>query len=208
MSKSFKNPAKAAAKSGPPAPPSTPSRRTDAALNPSTPLEIMVSRALDQELEWFFAYAEAALHREDVGMLPSYAAVSVLAAKPTDEICRSKAHELAHMVRGCIRVLSDRHASVLRAAYTPRRWPKNVEATFKALTPVVVRLAVAGDPWPAKSAHAGLEEAAAHRLSAALMGKRPAPVAHLKAQAQRLFGSAVVAYTKVRALEGPALSIQ
>jgi hypothetical protein len=183
-------------------------RRTDAALRPSTPLEAIVSRALDQELEWFFAYAETALHRESVGILPSYAAVRVLATEPTDEVCRVKAHELAHTVQACLRALPDRHASVLRAAYMPRRWPKNIENVFHALAPVVVRLAFADDPWPARSARSGLEEAAAARLSAALTGKRPTPVARLKAQAQRLFGSAVVAYTKVRALEAPALALQ
>ena len=212
MSSDSKKADKAGAKSVTPAaaPAASPAstRRTDAALRPSTPLEAIVSRALDQELEWFFAYAEAALHRESVGILPRYAAVRVLATEPTDEACRGKAHELAHTVQACLRVLPDRHASVLRAAYTPRRWPKNIENVFQTLAPVVVRLAFANDPWPARSARSGLEEAAAARLSAALTGKRPTPVARLKAQAQRLFGSAVVAYTKVRALEGPALALQ
>jgi len=35
-------------------------RPTESALHPATPLEVMVSRALDQELEWYFAYAESA----------------------------------------------------------------------------------------------------------------------------------------------------
>jgi hypothetical protein len=59
----------------------TPPRRTDVAPRPATPLEVRVSRALDQELEWYFAYAEAALHRESVGMLPSYAVVRILQAQ-------------------------------------------------------------------------------------------------------------------------------
>lgn len=98
-SKAGAKPVSSAAPTATPAPAAT--RRTDAALRPSTPLEAIVSRALDQELEWFFAYAESALHREDVGMLPSYAAVRVLATEPTDEACRSKAHELAHTVQAC-----------------------------------------------------------------------------------------------------------
>jgi hypothetical protein len=138
-------------------------RRTDAALRPSTPLDAIVSRALDQELEWFFAYAEGALCRESVGILPSYAAVRVLATEPTDEACRGKAHELGQTVRTCLRALPDRHSSVLRAAYTPRRWPRNIEKAFRTLAPVVVRLAFADDPWPARSARSGLEEAESRR---------------------------------------------
>src|SRR5271170_1382145 len=117
----------------------SPARRTDVALKPATPLEVLVSRALDQELEWYFEYAEGALHRESVGMLPSYAVVRILAdgmsaalprrgqcEEPTDEACRSRAHELARTVQGCLSKVPGRHASVLRAAYTPRRWPSRV----------------------------------------------------------------------------------
>jgi hypothetical protein len=32
----------------------------------------MEKMGAEKELEWFFAYARAALHRESVGMLPSY----------------------------------------------------------------------------------------------------------------------------------------
>ena len=190
--------------------PSTPARRTDTALHPATPLEIIVSRALDQELEWYFSYAEAALQRDSVGMLPSYAVVRVLATEPTDEACRSRAHELARTVRGCLHGIPGRHASVLRAAYTPRRWPRAVENAFDSLAPIAVRLAFAKEPWPARvSAHTGLEEAAAVRLSAALHGPAKAKVAQMRSQAQRLLGNAIVAYSKARAsaLE-PALGVR
>jgi hypothetical protein len=52
-------------------------RPTEIALHAITPLEIMVSRTIGQELEWYFSYAESALHRERVGMVPSYAALLV-----------------------------------------------------------------------------------------------------------------------------------
>ena len=203
-------PAAPAARAATPTPTPTPAprvRRTDVALKPSTALECMVSRSLDQELEWYFVYAETALGRECVGLLPTYAAATVLSSNPTDDILLGKAHELARTVQGCLRTVADRHASVLRAVYTPRRWPRNVEAEFQLLAPIVVRLAVASDPWPARSAHAGLEDAAAARLSARLIAGRPIPLARLKTQASRLFGDAVVAYTKVRALEAPALGL-
>jgi len=197
------NPAKSTQPSTPPPP-----RRTDAALRPATPLEAIVSRALDQELEWFFAYAESALHREDVGILPNYAAVRILATEPTDEACRIRGHELARTVQGCLCRLTGRHASVLRAAYTPRRWPRSVENAFDVLAPIAVRLAFANDPWPARlSAHTGLEEAVAVRLSAALRDPAKVKVAKIRIQAQRLLGKAVAAYTKARALEGGALGV-
>jgi hypothetical protein len=188
--------------------PNTPPRRTDVALRPATALEVRVSRALDQELEWYFAYAEAALHRESVGMLPSYAVVRILATEPTDEACRTRAHELARTVQGCLCRLPGRHASVLRAAYTPRRWPRAVENAFDVLAPIAVRLAFANDPWPARlSAHTGLEEAAAVRLSATLRDPVKVEIARIRTQAQHLLGNAVAAYAKARALEGAALGV-
>jgi hypothetical protein len=160
---------------------------------------VVVSRALDQELDWYFAYAEAALQRDSVGMLPSYAVVRILATEPTDEACRLRAHELARAVRGCLHGIAGRHASVLRAAYTPRRWPSAVEKAFDELAPIAVRLSFAKDPWPAPlSAHTGLEEAAAVRLSAALNDPAKAKVARMRRQAQTLLGKAVVAYAKGR----------
>ena len=184
-----------------PPPPARAVRRTDTALHPATPLEILVSRALDQELEWFFAYAETALARDSVGILPSYAAVKVLATEPTDEACRGRAHELARAVRGCLQTLHPRQASVLRAAYTPRRWPRAVEKAFDVLSPIAVRLAFALDPWPARSGHTGLEEAAALRLSAALLVPGRVNVAKMKTRAQALLGDAIGAYATARSEE-------
>jgi hypothetical protein len=184
------------------------SRRTDPALHPKAPLEVLLSRALDQELEWYFAYGEAALGRDDVSILPSYVAVRILATQTTEDMCRARGHELARTVRGCLHVLATRHASVLRAAYTPRRWPKPVEKAFDVLAPIAVRLAFAEDPWPQRSARAGLEEATAHRLSAALVPPAKVKVAQMRAQAQRLLGSAVVAYAKARAEVAPALEVR
>jgi hypothetical protein len=189
-------------------------RRADSALRPSTPLEVLVSRAVDQELEWYFSYAESGLAHDSVGMLPSYAVARILAdaasatkprrrrhlGEPADDVLQARAYELGRTVRECLHALPGRHASVLRAVYTPRRWPKAVLSAFDVLTPVAVRLAFAEDPWPPRlSAHAGLEEAAACRLSAALHDPAKVKVAKLKARAARLFGKAVAAYSKARA---------
>ena len=127
--------------------------------------------------------------------------------EPTDEACRGRAYALARVVGGTLRSIPPRHASVLRAAYTPRRWPRAVERAFDSLAPIVVRLAFADDPWPERSAHVGLEEAAATRLSAAIVDPARMKVAHLRAQAQRLLGKAIVAYAKARAQKAPALGV-
>jgi len=59
--------------------------------------------------------------------------------------------------------MQPRDAEVLRAVYTPRSWPKNVDKAFESVSAIVVRLAFASDPWPERSARAGLEHAAAVR---------------------------------------------
>jgi hypothetical protein len=182
----------------------TTTRPTEAALHPATPLEVMVSRAIDQELEWYFSYAESALHRERIGMLPSYAAL--LVTEPTDSVIRSRALEIARVVRGCLVTMAPRHAEILRTVYTPRSWPKNVEKAWGNLSAIVVRLAFADDPWPSRSGCSGLEHAAAVQLSAALASSSVS-VARLRGQAQRLLGSAVVAYAGLRALEGVTLGV-
>jgi hypothetical protein len=172
-------------------------RPTERALQPTTPTSIKLSRAIDQELEWYFSYAESALHRERVGMLPSHAAAQV--KEPTDAAIQSRAHEIACIVRGCLLAMQPAHAEVLRAVYTPRTWPKNVFAEFECVSPIVVRLAFAGDPWPVRSARAGLEHAAAVQLSAALTSASVS-VPKLRRKADALLRRAVVAYSRMRSL--------
>jgi hypothetical protein len=161
----------------------------------------MVSRTIDQELEWYFSYAESALHRERVGMLPSYAAL--LVTEPTDAAIRHRAREIARLVRACLLAMRPRHVEVLRSVYTPRTWPKNVFAAFESLSAIAVRLAFADDPWPQRSARGGLEHAAAMRLSAALTSASVSP-GKLRHNARRLLETAVLAYAGLRALEGSA----
>jgi hypothetical protein len=163
-----------------------------------------ISRALDHELDWYFVYAEAALRRGCVEFLPSLRA-TLAARNLTEDALRLRAHALAETVQHCLVTLPDGHAAVLRTMYTPRRWPKNVRTEFQMLAPVAVRLSMTTDPWPAKGAHTGLEEAAATRLSARLLTKKLS-TERIRAQAQRLFGDAIVAYTKVRVLEVPEVT--
>jgi hypothetical protein len=174
----------------------TPSRARHAAavLGKATPRQVQNALALDQQLAWYFEYGENALRRENVAFLPSYAVAGAFGSKASEDAIRVQAHALARTVEARLHAIV-----VLRAAYTPRRWPKNVESAFETLAPVVVRLEVANNPWPARSAHAGLEEAAAARLSAGLASGRAMKVDRLKADARRLFGAAVAAYAEARA---------
>lgn len=160
------------------------------------PLEMMVRRALDSELRWYFVIAEAALRRASFPMLPSYA---VVASEPTDEALRDRALETAETIRTCLGVLPAKHAEILRAAYTPRIWPKAVTKAFGPVAPVVVRIALANDPWPERGSGSGLERAVAARLGEAILKKR-VPVGRLRYQAVRLLAGAALTYAKVRAL--------
>jgi hypothetical protein len=91
---------------------------------------------------------------------------------------------------------------VLRASYSPRRWPHRVEETWGPLSGIVVRLWFVSDPWPPRWGRSGLEEAAATQLSTALAEKRHVPIGRLRQKADRLLKSAVVAYADARALDG------
>jgi hypothetical protein len=173
---------------------------------PRPRLDVALSRGIDQELEWYFVYAETALRRDSVQFVPSHVGVSFASGGSTEDALLAAAHQLARTVERSLRALPDHHASVLRTVYTPRRWPANVQSTFQSVAPLAVRLTMVRAPWPARTAKQGLEDAAAVRLSAHLTTRRPNEVARLKAEAARLFGAAVIAYTKVRVLEGPSPS--
>ena len=190
-------------KSSVPSTASSPSR-TDVALRRATVQEAVFARAIDQELSWFHSYAEAALHREDVSILPSYAAVR-LRAGATDDECRAKAFALGRTVQGCLASLRAPHASVLRAAFTPRRWPKAVRSEFRSLAGIAVRLLLSEDPWPPRTMRAGLEDASAGRLAAAIAGTIKLPIARIRTRAHKMLGGAVVAYFKARSPKGLAL---
>jgi hypothetical protein len=183
-----------------------PRARDDQAPTPRARLDVAVSRGMDHELEWYFVYAETALRHGNVQFAPSHVGALLVASQATEEAVQAKARELAQTVEKSLRALPDHHSSVLRAVYTPRRWPRNVEATFHPVTPLAVRLAMRKDPWPARTAKQGLEEAAASRLSARLATRKASEMARLKANAVRVFGAAVVAYTKVRVLGAPSPS--
>jgi len=162
---------------------------------PRTPIERL---QLDDELEWFFGYAESALRRGRLSLLPSYVADG---GRVGD--ARAKASRLALGVQGCLGALPNPHAVVLCAVFSPRRWPRIVQESFDQLAPLAVRLFCTLDPWPRRHSHQGLEEAAALQLAARLQGPESAQVAGLRVQAVRLFESARAAYLRQRQLPAP-----
>jgi hypothetical protein len=131
-------------------------------------------------------------------MLPSYAAARTRACD-----AGRKARGLASAVDRCLAVLAAPHAAVLRAVFTPRRWPRDVESPFARLAPLVVRLYGTCDPWPGRGSHQGLEEAVAPGLAAHVSRSR-ARLEPLRLGAQRLLDAAMKAYIAHRREVAPA----
>jgi hypothetical protein len=131
-------------------------------------------------------------------MLPSYAAARTRACN-----AGRKARRLARTVDRSLTVLAAPHGAVLRAAFTPRRWPRDVQSQFAHLAPLVVRLYGTCDAWPGRGAHQGLEEAVALRLAARL-AQGAAQLEPLRLGAQRLLDAAMMAYIAHRREVAPA----
>jgi hypothetical protein len=168
--------------------------RTAAAPHPEADREVRVRRVLDQELEWYFSYAEGALRHASLPILPSYA---VVAGESTEDELRARATEIANAVRTSLFLVGCKRAEILRSVYTPRSWPRSVRKAFGPLASIVVRLAFADEPWPERGARQGLEQAAAGRLGGRIVSKA-APVARLRKQANRLLGGAIATYACMR----------
>jgi hypothetical protein len=168
-----------------PVPPADPARLAEAARN------------LDLELDWFFTYGETAAARGTLSMLPSHLAGRVLGSD-TEAATARLAIDLEHEVRTTLHRVSLHDNAVLRAMYSPRSWPSAVKREFRALAPIAVRLFCASRPWPFRTAHQGLETAAARALADALSAKlKPAA---LRREAERTFGHAMNAYAEGRAV--------
>jgi len=156
-----------------------------------------VARNLDLELDWFFSYGEAAAARGTLSMLPSHLAGRVLGSDAEAATARL-AIDLAHDVRTTLNRVPFHDTAVLRAMYSPRAWPAAVIREFSTLTPIAVRIFCASRPWPARTAHQGLETAAARELANALSEKLKPDA--LRSDAERTFGGAMKAYAEERAV--------
>ena len=155
---------------------------------------------LSEELEWFFGYAARGLRHQRVAMLPSRVAERTRASD-----ARRKAERLGVEVQECLFALPNPHPVVLRAVFTPRRWPRAVQNAFKHLAPIAVRLFFSSDPWPGRLSHMGLEDAAALQLAGRLGGRDLGHAEALRSQAERLFDSAMVEYGTRRSAATRAL---
>ncbi len=178
---------------------------TPAADRSPTALEVSVTRALDQELAWYFGYAETAARLGSLTLLPPFAAMQAAAEGEAEEDQLRRAQALALTVRTALHALPTQSAGVLRAAYTPRRWPLAVVREFGPLTAIVVRLICAAEPWPARSSHDGLEHAAAMHLARQLVLDEGRPGV-LRREARRLMGRAITAYVRARAPRSASLA--
>jgi hypothetical protein len=158
-------------------------------------------RAFDQELEWYFTYAEGAKRVGNVTLLPANEAAQIGAAADGEAATIRRALELATTVQSTLGAVSTRHAGVLRAVYTPRRWPITVTREFQRLSAIAVRLVCSANPWPERSSHDGLERAAALDLARQIARNAARPAA-LRKEARRLMGSAITAYVRARAKGG------
>ena len=88
---------------------------------------------------------------------------------------------------------------MLRASFTPRRWPRPVTREFAGLSAIVVRRACTAHPWPARSSHDGLERAVAQHL-ARLLSRDALRTSVLRRRASRLMASALTAYERARSV--------
>lgn len=176
-------------------------KKQPASAAPPTELEVDVTRAIDQELTWYFGYAETAARIGTLDLIPAY--VVRAAAGESEEEQKRRALALAETVGVVLRTVPAEHASVLRAVYTPRRWPPGVAREFGPLAPIAVRLTCSAHPWPPRSGHAGLEHAAAMHLAGELAraGKQPRA---LHKEARRLMGRAITAYVDARSQRVPS----
>jgi hypothetical protein len=179
-------------------------RRAQASLTPETeactllPGPVQVSKAIDQELSWYFGYAESAHRLGSLALVPPYVAAQLPASSDSEEVMAARARNLVTTVQSALRKVPTQPAGVLRAVYTPRRWPIGVVREFGSLSAVAVRIACTEDPWPARSSHDGLEHAAAQELARRLTQETASPAA-LRKTARRLMGSAITAYVRARA---------
>jgi hypothetical protein len=184
-------------------PPPTPAASSPATDRPPTALEVDVTRALDQELAWYFGYAESAARLGSLVLLPPYVAMQSAGAGETEDDQLRRAQALVSTVKVALRALPTQCAGVLRATYTPRRWPLAVVREFGPLTAIVVRLVCAAHPWPARSSHDGLEHAAAMHMAKQLARDEGRPGV-LRKEARRLLGRAITAYVRARTQREPA----
>jgi len=156
------------------------------------------SRAVDQELEWFFNSVDG-----DMGLQSNFLASlgrhgpGSRAPSPDEAVDASHAQRRIRML---LEAIEETHAAVLRSAYTLRDWPVLLWDQFGRLTGIVVRLACAHEAVPEgeraqdlfEMNHASWLASEIHRIAIDPMFVR------LRTNAQGHFSRATAAYALVR----------
>jgi len=160
--------------------------------------DLRPSRAVDQELEWFFNSVES-----DMGLRSNFLASlgregpGSHAPSPDEAVDASHAQRRIRVMLG---VLEETHVEVLRCAYTQRDWPVVLWDQYGRLTGIVVRLACAHETVPEgqhaqdlfEMNHASWLASEIHRSAIDPMFVR------LRTDAQGRFARATSAYARVR----------
>jgi len=164
---------------------------------------VRIPKALDQELDWYFSYGEGAKRLGSIAFLPMHETTRLATVDDSSVATQRTGLALATAVQSTLGDMPAHHAAVLRAAFTPRRWPDAVAREFQCLSAIAVRLTCAANPWPTRSNHAGLETAAAHHLAHLLtLTRERARLVTLRKTARRLLGRAILAYVRARTKGG------
>jgi hypothetical protein len=97
--------------------------------------------------------------------------------------------------------MPNNEAGVLQAAYEPRRWPTVVEARFRHLTGIAVRLTCSLDDWPEdRRLQELMDEEKAHELASRCSNpeRRADFLDRLQRRAEARLETALSAYVRVR----------
>jgi hypothetical protein len=154
--------------------------------------DLRPTRAIEEELEWFFNTAES-----DMGARSNFMAMIGRAVPITPEDA-VEACSRYRRIRAWLKGIMDSDAGVLQAAYELRDWPVVLYDKLGRLTGIVVRLACALDRWPdQRGAQQALEMIRAGWLAAECSVLNPT-FSRLRGAAQVRFARAHLAYRTVR----------
>jgi hypothetical protein len=138
-----------------------------------TPREILVSRALDQEVEWFY--------RTLGGRVPDSGAQRTRAL----------------VIAAALQSIASFHRGAISMCHTRKAWPQDVWDEFGRATSLVVRLECALHPSVGDTDV--LEAAAVARLSALIADGDDDALARLRSRARKHYRLAIRALAKARA---------
>jgi hypothetical protein len=151
------------------------------------------------EIEWFFGLAETEMSApSNFGRMLASVSPEGRWRTPEDQAEAACAH---HRILDWLRAMPNNEAGVLQAAYEPRRWPTIVQARFRHLTGIAVRLTCALDDWPEdRRLQELMDEQKAHELAKRCSNpeRRVDFLNRLQRRAEARLETALNAYLRVR----------